>query len=642
MHNNKLEIGPWQIDPSLNLIETGGRRFTLRPRTMDVLVYLAERPGQVISIDELLAHVWKGVVVGDNSVHHAISELRRVFAAAGTGELIETIPKRGYRLSSGSGEGVGEATGSLRSAGSGIRRGVPSRGFLALSVGIALLLVAAYFVAGMRGGDGGSAEQMPSVAVLAFTDLSPAGDQQYFADGIAVQIWNQLDRIDGLQVSGMTSVYYFKGRNEGLDAIRELLDVEYVLNGSVRKDGNELRITAELIDTSTGLLAWSKTYEEKFEDLLDIQDAIARSAAEAVGVKLGVAEWSPYPGMTRNADAFDEYLKGSRDGRQINVGVVLSSIEHLERAVGLDPDFGMAWVSLAMVYSGVALGVFDAPVPSAAERASHAIARARELNPDSPLVLEYLALMATAEGRWMEADELYQAAQRAAEEYFSGRHANVHYAEFLIRVGRINEAIAQLEKARAVSPLDRDVALMLVLAYGSAGAQEAALAELNRSTDLARSPRASAIQAGYRLIALGSRDRSVIARHWGEIPDTADGIDPLRINAWAKAYLDDPAKALEMLHRHAPALRETQAIPLATWANYFGDPELGLDSYRSVDSAVQIILAMHLWVPLYEDMRRLPGFTDLVADLGLVDYWRSSGQWSDFCRPVGDDQITCE
>lgn len=107
------------------------------------------------------------------------------------------------------------------------------------------------------------------------------------------------------------------------------------------------------------------------------------------------------------------------------------------------------------------------------------------------------------------------------------------------------------------------------------------------------------------------------------------------------AYLDEPDTALEILTRSAPDLLPLQAVPLATWANYFGDPELALEAFRQAPAGAQTVLVFHLWLPIYADMRRLPGFKDLVSDLGLVDYWRESGDWGDFCGPVGSDDFEC-
>jgi DNA-binding winged helix-turn-helix (wHTH) protein/TolB-like protein/Flp pilus assembly protein TadD len=635
---NQIEIGSCRIRPDLNQLELGQQCFNLRPRTMDLLVFMAERPGQVISIEELLAGVWKDVVVSDNSVHRGISELRRAFAAASAGNPIETIPKRGYRFSI-----AGEATstspselseGSIQAAQPERRSGIAFRLLGVTGALLAALLAVAVYVYDPVGGT-------PSIAVAPFSDLSPERDQQHWADGIALEAWSQLNRIEGLQVSGEDSIYHFRGRDENASSIGETLEVTYVLCGAVSKVGEDLRIDFWLIETSTGAQVWDNTFHLEFEKLSDSWEEIMRSVADAVGIELGVSGWSPYPGMTQDADAFEEFLKAT----QHIPGRFPEAIKHLERAVDLDSDFGMGWVLLATAYAGISAGAGESA--AAARRGQeNAIEQALRLIPDSPLVMEHLALMATADRRWSEAGDYYDAARLAWEKHFSGPYANAVYADFLILVGRIDDAIVHLEQARQVNPLDPDIARLLALAYGSSGDADAAREQLqspllgqSRSASiLSRSPRGgSPTTSGYTLIALASRDPALISSHFGTIPESAvdfdDGMSP-----WALSRLDEPELAREILRSRAPQLQGPAA---ATWANFFGDPELALSIYQGVPPGVQALLAFHLWSPDYSEMRKLPGFKDLVTELGLVDYWRETDNWSDFCRPIGPDEFMC-
>lgn len=190
MHNT-LKVGPWRVDRDLNQLELDGQVYKLRPRTMDLLIYLAERAGQVVSIEDLLTGVWRGVVVSDSSVYQAIRELRSTFEAAGTKSLIETIPKRGYLLKAMT--DTGEAAGQpARSSGSLRRR-------VAIGAALVVLLAAVAFATRYAG------EETSSVAVLAFTDLSPRGDKEYLTDGVSEAVFHYLARIDGLRVARVTT-----------------------------------------------------------------------------------------------------------------------------------------------------------------------------------------------------------------------------------------------------------------------------------------------------------------------------------------------------------------------------------------------------------------------------------------------------
>ena len=194
------------------------------------------------------------------------------------------------------------------------------------------------------------AEQNPaapqnSIAVLPFQDFSPKHDQEYFADGVTEEILNSLARVNGLEVTARTSSFYFKGRNEDLRTIGETLGVANILEGSVRKEGDNVRITAQLNNARTGYHLWSKTYDRKLDDIFNVQEDIAEKVAQALEITLGVGELSRYPGMTRNVDAYDVYLQANAAiGNQRTAQGIPRAIELYQRAVALDTSFAQAWL----------------------------------------------------------------------------------------------------------------------------------------------------------------------------------------------------------------------------------------------------------------------------------------------------------
>ena len=156
-----------------------------------------------------------------------------------------------------------------------------------------------------------------------------------------------------LKVTGRTSSFYFKDKNEDLRTVGKMLGVANILEGSVRKDGNQVRITAQLINAETGYHEWSKTYDLKLDDIFTVQDEIAKSVAQAIGVTLGVL--TREPGMTRNVEAYEEYLKGVSLYLDFQGTSFEQGIEHFQRAVALDPSFSQAWLVLSGIYgNGVA------------------------------------------------------------------------------------------------------------------------------------------------------------------------------------------------------------------------------------------------------------------------------------------------
>ena len=241
-----------------------------------------------------------------------------------------------------------------------------------------------------------------SLAVLPFADLSPDGDQAYFADGVTEEILNRLARIGDLRVIARTSAFQLRGQGADTRALGEKLDVEHVLVGSVRKSDDRVRITAQLSETRSGEQLWSQTYERKLDDIFAIQDEIAKAVAAAMQVKLGLGETSLTPGMTRDVAAYDEYLRGMALNIRGRSESFPPAIAHLQRAVAIDPTFSMAWSGLHGVYSNGALAI---PERAAEWRraASESLERARQLTPDAPHVLLQLGIASVRGGNYLRA-----------------------------------------------------------------------------------------------------------------------------------------------------------------------------------------------------------------------------------------------
>ena len=196
-----------------------------------------------------------------------------------------------------------------------------------------------------------------SIAVLAFTDLSPEGDQEYFSDGISEELLNVLAKIPGLRVAARTSSFQFKGQNRDVIDIGEQLNVALVLEGSVRKAGLQIRITAQLVDASNGFHLWSETYDRELANIFAVQDEIAAAIVGALKEHLGLqVEAAVQRRYTDNPDAYDAYLQGWALIKSFNLGVdgpakLDASRQHFERALALDPAYALAFVGLAFVES---------------------------------------------------------------------------------------------------------------------------------------------------------------------------------------------------------------------------------------------------------------------------------------------------
>ena len=480
-----------------------------------------------------------------------------------------------------------------------------------------------------------TAAAMPSLAVLPFANLSADKNQEYFADGLSEELLNKLAGLKELRVIGRTSSFAFKGKNEDLRTIAETLGVNHLLEGSVRKSGNEVRITAQLIRAADGSHIWSKTYDRKLDDIFAIQDDISMAVADALQVTLGVGELAHQPGMTRNVAAYDEYL-AAHTTADITPQALQSGIAHLEKAISIDPDFALAWQALSQAYS-FAAGTIPDEVQGAGQKAFQAAERARKLAPDAPQVLAQQSTASLNRGDWQEADRLTKAetASDATTLAATGR------GQFLYLTGRAREAVGVLERARSVDPLDPGVSVTLSQAYAATGNTAAALAEAERGLKVANAPPLMMTGAAF-LAALATKDRAEIKK-WLALMPVSD--DAANVNVVMVGMIDDPVAALKELHRLAAEPRFQAGINryvLSQWAAYFGDQKYALELFRDIADHSALSGQYGAWRPINRNMRKLPGFKDYLRKIGLVDYWRKSGNWGDFCHPIGDDDFECE
>ena len=339
-----FQFGSWQAFPSRNLLEGPPGEVHIEPKVMQVLVCLASDAGRVVDHDTLLNKVWEGRAFSDEPLGRCIFELRRALGESSKDpKYIETIPKSGYRLVA-TVESLATPQASLPSGGR--RR--------ALAMLFVLVLVAGTFVA-YRSTNPGLTESSPavvgstsrvnssgySIAVLPFVNMSSEPEQEYFSDGLSEEVLNLLAQVPDLKVVGRTSSFSFKGKNEDPREVGATLGVKTVLEGSVRKSGDQVRVTAQLIDASDGALIWSQTFERTMSEVFALQDDVAAAIIDALQIHVGANPTRGRP--TDNTEAYTLFLKASVQKRDRGFGYK----ESLLRAIELDPQFAEAHELLA-------------------------------------------------------------------------------------------------------------------------------------------------------------------------------------------------------------------------------------------------------------------------------------------------------
>ena len=354
----------------------------LTPRTFDTLLALLQQEGVVIPKDDLIARIWKGGVVTDNALTRCIKEVRGVLRDdADNPRFIETVPRLGYRFI---------APVELLDApprrkpdrvqmvdyGKGTRRSW--KWPIALVIVLVVTVLLALALRSPRVPPGVPAN---SVAVLPFANLSPDPDTEYFADGVTEEILNALARVGELRVVARTSAFSFKGQNRDVREIARALGVRHVVEGSVRRAGDRLRVTAQLIEAETGYHQWSQSYEGGVSDVFAFQDSISEGVAEALGRELGVAglgRKASAIGQSATIETYEKYLLARQVWRLRQEGPIRRSIQLLEEVVSTEPEFAAGWSALASAY--LTLAAYTADAGDAWQRSAHAAQRALDLD----------------------------------------------------------------------------------------------------------------------------------------------------------------------------------------------------------------------------------------------------------------------
>jgi TolB-like protein/DNA-binding winged helix-turn-helix (wHTH) protein/Flp pilus assembly protein TadD len=516
--HRSYSFGEFTLDVSRGTLSRAGVEVKLRPKSFQVLQTLVERHGELVTKDELLDRVWGRTIVTEGSVTQCLIDIRRALGDDAQA-IVRTVPRRGYLFDipvatsdaaehGGSVEPAAPAAGAGTSSadaaagpsatttapaspiptnpGSSRRRRVPRKTLATLLVVIAALGTSAWWGLTRRSAEpdrsttGGASAERHTIAVLPFVNMSPEPDQEFFSDGIAEEILNLLAQSDDFKVIARTSSFAFKGQSLSVADIAQRLKVAYVLEGSVRKSGQRLRITAQLVETAHSAHLWSETYDRELEDTFAIQTEIAARFAAALKAKLAEpGEQNDYEPV---AAAHERFLRAQFFYHRRAPGDIELAKHYYEEALGLDPRYARAWAGLAGVY-GVEFSEGTVPVsvgleqrrmaveqalandPNLAEahmraaqhfwetgdgkRAADHAARAFALDRNDPLVLSHYCTVLAWQDRFDDALELED--RMVTRDPFS-LAVRINLANTLLAAGRLDEARAEFLKTVEISP----------------------------------------------------------------------------------------------------------------------------------------------------------------------------------------------
>jgi TolB-like protein/DNA-binding SARP family transcriptional activator/cytochrome c-type biogenesis protein CcmH/NrfG len=482
-----------------------------------------------------------------------------------------------------------------------------------------------------------------ALAVLPFANLSDDPQQEFFSDGLTDEITSTLARIPDLGVVARTSAFQFKGQNRDLRAVGQSLGATHLIEGSVRRAGDQVRITAQLIQADNGLHIWTATYDRNLADIFAIQEEIARAIAASLRMPLGLQPGRGlFPGRDIDSQSYEQYLAARAAMRSANQDVARRAavIESLEHVVARHPGFAPAWAAMALAYFRRAIAVPGNPTVAEMRRsidewgpkAEAAARRAIELDPNLPDGYALLGITIRGKEGWAQMEELYSRALALDPLHPDTMH---FYATYLGAAGRVKEAIAMRERLMRIEPL---VGLYtanyeeMLWVDGQEDALNARLRERPRNAP------------GFLSTFLG---RMYAAQ--GRYAEAADAVKTAPRNR----HPEGAVEAAERLLRTVPissAGGSVQRLPRLDGGTegldfvyvHVGAPELVMQEYEDslAGGAANIASFVLLWHPSYAPVRKTERFKAHVRAFGLVDYWRAKG-WPDLCRPVGSDDFTC-
>lgn len=488
--NQSFRIGSLRVDPiNGQLTDQSGEKTPIRPKVMELLIYLASRAGEVVSNDDLITHVWPGVHVSNAAIYYTINKLRTALGDdRHQPKYIETVPKRGYRLIAEvsfeeqvSGDVPDQTAGEVHP-----KKWAPISAVLIVGIFAILLATFAYRISFAPTED---TVPQNSIAVLPFVNLSGDIDNEYFSDGVAEEILNLLAQIPNLHVTSRSSAFQFKDSDIDIPAIGAQLGVANILEGSVRRSGTRLRIAAQLIDAGTDKHLWSGIYDREIDDIFAVQDEISADIVEALAstmeLELQTGEGNRSNSFVANRQSHEAFLRGRYLVEQRSRSSIEDAVHEFENAISLEPEYARAHAELAIAIlmlvwdqygdlipadaiaqasPHVDMALSINPLQAEAHAARGLIAayqqkpekgvahyrRATQLNPNYAIVYSWMAnLLQQSLGGYKEA---FEARDRSLTLDPLSKSARYSKVVELIATNQLSEADHELKKIASVAP----------------------------------------------------------------------------------------------------------------------------------------------------------------------------------------------
>jgi len=509
------EFGPFRLDTSDRLLLRDGRPVPLTPKAFETLVALVEHRGRLLEKDDLIKKVWPDTFVEEGNLTNNIWTLRKALGEDENGQkYIETIPRRGYRFVAPVREVVDESSvspaerradselladeieseepdqpGEVSKPGDSpspneerpdqmsIRRVV-----LALAIFSVLVASFLYVRHSAKSQEAPSAARIHSMAVLPFKPVGAQSGDEHLELGMADALITKLSNIRQFNVRPTRAVARYTDRNQDLLAVGRELRVDAILDGTFQRDGERVRITVQLIDARNGKSLWAENFDERWTDIFALQDRVSERVAEALTVRLSAEDVAHLRRRyTDNAEAYQLYLRGRFHWNKRTGEGLRKAIEYFNQAIETDPNYALAHAGLAESY--VLLPWYGGTSPEQDFNKARAAAT-RALAIDDKLAEAHTALAYVAERYdwdWATAEREYRRALQLRRNYPT---AHQWYAEYLVQVGRLDEATAEMKKALELDPLSLIIATEMANVHFHARQYDQAIEQLREALEI--------------------------------------------------------------------------------------------------------------------------------------------------------------
>jgi TolB-like protein/DNA-binding winged helix-turn-helix (wHTH) protein/Tfp pilus assembly protein PilF len=509
------EFGPFRLDSSKHLLLKDTKALPLPPKAFEILVLLVEKRGTLMAKGDLLHAVWPDTFVEENNLTQYVSMLRKVLGdGVDDQKYIQTVPKLGYRfifevreISDGESDLVLARHTQTRIV---VREekeeeiavhdvsAVPAEEHLPavqprrrpvlvwISGGLAaitLLLVGVYSHGRHTvGGSATNPQRIRSLAVLPFKNLSGDPGQDFFVDAMTDALITDLAQIRDLRVISGTSAMHYKDTHKALPEIALELNVDGVVEGTVFRSGDQLRITAQLVEAASDKNLWARSYERDLRDVIRLQDQVARDIAAEIKVKLTPQEQIRLTSASPvNTEAYQLFLQGQYFETKVTEDFLRKAVATLQQSIAEDPNYAPAHNALALAYESLATSGYESPL-SQFPKAKAELSRALELDDslaDAHLNLAQIKL--TFDWDWSGADhEMQRAFESNPSIYATGGGRGLYF----LTMGRFDDAIAEYRRARALNPIDLDASLYVGQFFLLAGRYDESMVEFKKTLEL--------------------------------------------------------------------------------------------------------------------------------------------------------------